>query len=962
MHTEVVRRSGEIVILALVYYIAARFGLLLAFTPGYAAPIWPAAGIALAAILVRGNRVAPGIWLGSFLANAGVAFDAGSSAVIATSLLLPAGIGVGAMLQAIAGAHLVRRFVGYPTALDRSRDVIRFLGLGGPLSCIVSASVGATVLVLAGKLPADSYAFTWWAWWFGDAIGVQVATPLVLTWCGQPHAIWRRRRKTVAVPICLAFTLIVGVFLGAREPYFSPPHLRIAWAVLAGGLAFTGLLGAFLLVISGHSMLFEQLAAQRTQDLERTRQAEQAALLLADIVTSSDDAIIGKTLDGTIVSWNAGAERMYGYSADEVVGRSISILIPAELAEEIPAVLERLQRGERVEHLETVRVRKDGGRINVSLTTSPIRNAEGMIAGVSAIARDISERKRAEDALRDREARIRRLVDANIIGIFIGDLSGHISEANDAFLKISGYSKEDVLAGIIRWTDMTPPQYDAADEHALEELKTTGRCTPYEKEYIRKDGKLIPVLLASALFEGPQEEGVSFVLDLTERRQADERIHHMAEHDALTGLPNRTLLQDRMHQAIAFAHRHRRRVAVLFIDLDYFKNINDSLGHYIGDQVLKMAAIRLQQCLREGDSVARLGGDEFVLIVPLLDDSSDAARVAGKALDSLSQPFSIEVNQLHLGGSIGISVYPDDGLDVDSLMRAADTAMYHAKEMGRGNFQFFTAALNHAVQQRLDVGQRLRHALAQDEFILHYQPQVNMKSGIIFSAEALLRWQPPGSQPISCGDFIANAEESGLIVPIGEWVLRQACRQLKLWHAAGHPELKMAVNLSPRQLEQVNFCSLLGQILTETGIAATSLELEITESMLMRRSEYNLAMLTRLSDMGIQLSIDDFGTGYSSLAYLQRFPVHSLKIDQSFVRDIGKDQNDTALVTAIIAMAASLHLGVIAEGVETLQQAEFLMAHGCPAAQGFYYSKAVRADAFPDLIGKSFERWMLRQG
>ncbi|HEX9172187.1 MAG TPA: EAL domain-containing protein, partial [Telluria sp.] len=479
--------------------------------------------------------------------------------------------------------------------------------------------------------------------------------------------------------------------------------------------------------------------------------------------------------------------------------------------------------------------------------------------------------------------------------------------------------------------------------------------TPYEKECIRKDGSLIPVLSASALFEGPQNEGVTFVLDLTERKQAEERIRHIADHDALTGLPNRALLQDRMQQAISFAHRNRRRVAILFIDLDYFKNINDSLGHHIGDQVLKMAAIRLQHCLREGDSVARLGGDEFVLILPLLDDSSDAARVARKALDSLTQPFSVEVNQLHLSGSIGISVYPDDGLDVDSLMRAADTAMYHAKERGRGNFQFFTAALNQAVQQRLDVGNRLRQALAQDEFTLHYQPQVRMESGRIFSAEALLRWQPPGTQSISCGDFIANAEESGLIVPIGEWVLRQACRQLKIWHDAGHPELKMAVNLSPRQLEQANFCSLVGQILDEAGIPATAFKLEITESILIQRSDYNLATLTRLSDMGIELSVDDFGTGYSSLAYLQRFPLHALKIDQSFVRDIGKDQNETALVTAIIAMAASLQLEVIAEGVETLQQAQFLMAHGCHEAQGFYYSKAVLADAFLELVDDRFE-------
>lgn len=950
MRTQMLRRGGEALVLALVYYIAARLGLLLAIAPGYAALIWPAAGIALAAVLIFGNRLAPGIWLGSYLANVAVSFDASSTALLAKSLLLPAAIGAGATLQAIAGAYLIRRFVGFPTPLDRTRDVIRFLALGGPAACVISASVSVAMLALCGMLSTAHIGFTWWAWWVGDTIGVLVATPVALAWFGQPHALWRRRRKTVALPICLAFAVILAVFAVGNEPIFSAPHTWIAWFVLAGGLAFSGLLGAFLLVTSGHAMLFEQLIAQRTDDLERTRQAERAARQLAAIVTSSDDAIISKTLAGIVVSWNAGAERMYGYSADEMLGQPIARLAPPELADETTTILARLKRGERVEHLETVRVRKDGRRIDVSLTLSPIHDLDGSMIGASAIARDISGRKRAEQALRDSEARIRRLVDANIIGIFIGDLSGRISEANDAFLKISGYSRDDVLAGKFRWTDMTPPKYHAADEHALEELKNTGRSTPFEKEFVRKDGTFIPVLFASALFEQSQDEGVSFVLDLTELKHAEERIVHMADHDALTGLPNRALLQDRMQQAIAFAHRNRRRVAVLFIDLDYFKNINDSLGHHIGDQVLKMAATRLQQCLREGDSVARLGGDEFVLILPLLDDSGDAARVARKTIDTLTQSFSVESNELHLGCSIGISIYPDDGLDVDSLMRTADTAMYHAKEMGRGNFQFFTAALNRAAQQRLDVGKRLRQALTQDEFILHYQPQVEMKTGKTFSTEALLRWKAPGKEAISCGDFIANAEESGLIVPIGEWALRQACRQLKVWHDAGHPALRMAVNLSPRQLEQADFCSLVGQILHETGIPATSLELEITEGILMQRSDYNLATLTQLTDMGVQLSVDDFGTGYSSLAYLQRFPVHAIKIDRSFIRDIGEDENDTALVTAIIAMAGSLRLEVMAEGVETLKQARFLMAHGCHEAQGFYYSKALPADAVVQLF------------
>ncbi len=341
-----------------------------------------------------------------------------------------------------------------------------------------------------------------------------------------------------------------------------------------------------------------------------------------------------------------------------------------------------------------------------------------------------------------------------------------------------------------------------------------------------------------------------------------------------------------------------------------------------------------------------------MLCLPLLTGVGDAALVAQRALDTVDQPFVVEGNELHASASIGISIYPNDGADVGTLMRAADTAMNHAKERGRGNYQFFTQALNNAAQQRLALESKLRQALAKDEFELHYQPQVDMASGAIFSGEALLRWRQPGKAPISCGGLISIAEETGLILSIGEWVLRKACRQLKQWQDAGHPELRIAVNLSPRQFYQPHFLDMIVDILDETGLAATTLDLEITEGLLLQRNDDIVDMLNQLSGMGIQLSVDDFGTGYSSLAYLQRFPVHALKIDQSFVRDIGRDRNATALVTAIIAMANSLHMKVLAEGVETTQQIAFLMSHGCSSAQGFYYSEAVTAEAFFKLLDK----------
>jgi diguanylate cyclase (GGDEF)-like protein len=442
-------------------------------------------------------------------------------------------------------------------------------------------------------------------------------------------------------------------------------------------------------------------------------------------------------------------------------------------------------------------------------------------------------------------------------------------------------------------------------------------------------------------------------IEVAERKQAEDRISRMVHYDALTGLPNRVLLQDRLLQEINHAHRSNTMVAIVFIDLDYFKNINDSLGHHVGDRLLEMAAIRLQMCVREQDAVARLGGDEFVLSLPDLHDTVDAALVAQKALETLEQPFMVEEHQLHVSASIGISMYPQDGSDVETLMRTADTAMYHAKEMGRSNFQFFTPSLNHAVQRRLIVNSQVRQAIARKEFVLFYQPQVDMQTGRIFSAEALLRWKHGSAEPAPCGEFIASAEDSGLIVPLGEWTLRQACAQLRAWRDAGHRDMKMAINLSPRQLEQPHFGALIADVLNEARIPADSLELEITEGTLMRRSEFNLSTLAQLSEMGIRLSVDDFGTGYSSLAYLQRFPVHALKIDQSFVRDIDVDANACALITAIIAMAASLRLTVVAEGVETQEQSQFLLARGCPAAQGYYYSKALP----PELFIKVVDRW-----
>ncbi|HJV87384.1 MAG TPA: EAL domain-containing protein [Noviherbaspirillum sp.] len=554
-------------------------------------------------------------------------------------------------------------------------------------------------------------------------------------------------------------------------------------------------------------------------------------------------------------------------------------------------------------------------------------------------------------------ARIRRLVESNLVGIYFWRMDGRITEANDAFLNLLGYTQQDLKAGKVLLANILPPEFVQQARRALEELKGKGISTPFEREYLHKNGSRVPALIGAALLDESQQEGIAFVLDMSRHRQAEERIRYMADHDALTGLPNRTLLQDRLQQALAQAHRNDHQVAVLFIDIDYFKHINDSLGHQVGDGLLQMAAGRLLSCVREGDTVARPGGDEFVLVLPLVDDASDVAVVARKALDVLAEPYHWGGHDLHVSGSIGISVYPDDGNDVATLMRAADTAMYYAKEKGRGNYQFFTPSLNRAAQHRHAMTNALRHAMAKEELVLHYQPQVDLETGKIFSAEALLRWRTsPGKGPIACNEFITIAEETGLILPIGEWALREACRQLRKWHELGFPRLVVAVNLSPRQFFQPGFHGSIQRILDENGVSPENVDLEITESILMQRTEDNMSTLHALSDMGIKLSIDDFGTGYSNLAYLQRFPVDALKIDRSFVSGIGENPSDTALVTAIISMAQSLRLKVLAEGVETPEQVRFLRSHGCLAAQGYYYGPAVSADTLTELLRRQDSR------
>ena len=433
--------------------------------------------------------------------------------------------------------------------------------------------------------------------------------------------------------------------------------------------------------------------------------------------------------------------------------------------------------------------------------------------------------------------------------------------------------------------------------------------------------------------------------------QATMEMSYMAKHDFLTGLPNRSLLTDRLAQSMALAQRHDRKVALIYLDLDHFKHINDSLGHAVGDQLLQSVAKRLQDCVRLSDTVCRQGGDEFVVLLAEVQTAQDAHLTAEKLLKTMAEPLLIGSHRLHVTLSIGISLYPDHGhgQDVETMVKNADIAMYHAKRSGRNNYQVFTPEMNVRAVARHSVEEALRHALEQHEFVLHYQPKVNLATGLMTGAEALIRLQQADQGLVGPREFVRIAEDCGLILPIGQWVLREACRQTAAWLQAGLDLGQIAVNVSAVEFYSKDFLAGVRTILNDTGLDPRHLELELTESGLMRDTELTTANLHALKDLGVQIAIDDFGTGYSSLSYLQRFPIDTLKIDQSFVQDIDGDAGK-AIVSAVIAMGLSLKQQVVAEGIETLQQLAFLQSHHCASGQGFFFSRPVTAEAFATLL------------
>ncbi len=563
------------------------------------------------------------------------------------------------------------------------------------------------------------------------------------------------------------------------------------------------------------------------------------------------------------------------------------------------------------------------------------------------------QRAHAEQAVRESEARFRSLT----------ELSSDLYWETDAEHRIVQYTYGAKIAPLIqvrellgrrRWEipGVVIPDEEGWRAHRatldahlpFRDFETARSGSDGNVRYFSLSGE--PMFDAGEAFTGYRGVG----REITEQKTAEARLDRLAHYDTVTGLPNRVLIHDRMLQAMARADRGQTLLAVMLLDLDRFKEINDSLGHAAGDEVLKEVARRLQFCLRATDSVGRLGGDEFTVLLEDIHHVDEVSTAARKILNTFAEPVEVDGRELHLSASIGVTVYPFDEKDADALLKNADIAMYQAKQEGRNNFQFFAAEMGKRTERSADLRLRLHRALERGEFALHYQPQVGLAGGGIFGVEALLRWTDAELGPVSPGQFIPVAEEMGLIVPLGDWVLREACRQCKSWLDAGLGPLRVAVNLSPRQFRQKKLARQIGEILRATGLPAACLEIEITEGIVMRHAERAITTLTELNRLGVQIAIDDFGTGYSSLAYLQRFPVHVLKIDQSFVQAIRGGTDQAAIVNTVIQLTKLLGLKALAEGVETVEQREYLRAHDCDAFQGYLFCKPQSAERIGELL------------
>ena len=708
-----------------------------------------------------------------------------------------------------------------------------------------------------------------------------------------------------------------------------------------------------------YSFVTDISTRKRAEDARRELEQQ-----LADIIDFLPDPTFVIDASGRVIRWNRAMAEMPGIKAEDMIGKNNYECALPFYGHRRPMLID-LALGTnpgcpdypyyKKEHVTLVAENfcpaLNVNGVYVWAKASPLFDRNGELMGAIETLRDMTAHKKAEEDLRQSELKYRLVFENTPLGILHFDSQGCITAYNESLAQILGAHEKDVLIG---FNLLELPQ-----DNLVRAIKLALYCqkSSFQGEfYSAISDKTIPIeaLVAPMMSkDGYPLGGVAIVSDITERNRYEETIRHMAYHDALTGLPNRLLIQDRISIALPQAKRQNQMLALIYLDLDNFKMINDTLGHMAGDLLLKEVSKRLKSLVRQGDTIARMGGDEFMFLFPGIKDTRDAGIIAEKILRSFSQPFIVEGQEIHVTASIGISVFPNDGLDGESLIKNADSALYRAKERGGNSYQVYTPAMNQIYMERLTLAKELRLALENEEFVLYYQPLIDIKTKQIVSVEALVRWHHPDKGLIMPSKFIHIAEENGLIIPIEKWVLRTACRQNKTWQEQGLAAIRVSVNNSGRHFWQQDLVETIVQVLEETGLAPEYLELEITENVALRTSERINNLLKELRSLGIKIALDDFGTGHLSLSYLRSLPLDSLKIDQSFICDLSKESTGMAIPHALISLARFLDLRVTAEGVERPEQAELLAGLQCDQIQGYLVSKPQPAHCISDMLAQT---------
>ena len=723
-----------------------------------------------------------------------------------------------------------------------------------------------------------------------------------------------------------------NVLIGIR-----PAGKSIRWLSVNTQPVFSGAKATPIAIVAS----FEDVTQRRRVEAENAR--------LATATNASPDALTSADLENKFVSWNPGAERLFGYTAKEAIGQATGWMIPANKRDEFNGLRERVLAGETIVGWETERKRKDGRRVFVASSYAPIRNAQGHVTGIVGVHRDVSPVKEMLERIRTSEELFRLALNGIPDAFLIYDRDLRLQFVNQRGAEFFAKNSANILGK--HDEDLLPPEVTRTYHPTLLLARSSKSTQSVELSYaIRGRQFTIAATYVPMLDDaGEIRQILGLLHDFTKRRQTEERLAFMAQYDALTGLPNRYLLLDRLEAAMQRAKRNNTLLGVMILDIDRFKQINDSRGHATGDILLQQVAERLATTLRATDTIARLGGDEFTVLVENATSMEEVTTIAEKIKSAFTTPFDTESGEVFTTTSVGVTIYPFDDHNRDELLKNADVAMYHAKQE-RNSWQLYRPDMNVNSAGRLGMEVELRRALERNEFELHFQPQIQVKTGEIAGMEALIRWNSKTLGRISPADFIPLAEDSGLIVPIGEWILRAACEQCKAWERAGLNPFTVSVNIAAPQFRRSNLLQLVSTVLTECQLDACWLGLEITESSIMKHAEQTIKTLLDLREIGVAIAIDDFGTGYSSLSYLKRFAVNKIKVDQSFVRDISSDPNDAAIVSAVVAMSKHLGITTVAEGVETVAQLEFLSRLECDEYQGYLFSKPIPAAEVAPLI------------